>query len=527
MSPAPNVRGHRKFGWADDIVAPRQEIDTLSLLHEEASIQRRLDGAELTAGNFLDKYREARNHYREKSQARAWGQELTESEQTESQETEPTWTARLAQGVAVFGAQASIRARRQSRSRSVLICSCADRSGVLAALSEAVADEGGNILSAFMSAVAGHLVTALLLSGSSIDPETAQQRVSDQTQQQPDDDVRIVCTPLKTNDVYWARPGSGCWHASARFRGDASLLLALTGAIHEHEIPLVAASSWLEADAETNDDRVQVVDLNFAVNAGPRGEDLRVIRDIEAKVTESRPGVQLNIVPVTWPTRSWSHDHAKRPNSRVAVMTVVGHARPGFVHDTLRTLIDGVEAVVEIRSVSMALLEGASVLTIMFTRSRQSRLRDVDQQIRTKLTSTLAGSDQSAPIAVQIVKAAKTNDDGQRSKGETHPSRASGPDWPTHELSIVAVEQPRVVAKVARLLAGSNVNIIWFVSHVLDPMVGERWPMYAIQMHIHVPPDLRDEVGARLRTLADTERWEDVSMREWSLADGADVASGH
>jgi hypothetical protein len=79
------------------------------------------------------------------------------------------------------------------------------------------------------------------------------------------------------------------------------------------------------------------------------------------------------------------------------------------------------------------------------------------------------------------------------------------------------VEQPWVLAKVARVLAKLGVNITWLVSYVLEPMIGQSWPRCALEMHIHVEDEKRSEVDAALRSLANAEGWGNVSLRPWSL----------
>ena len=87
----------------------------------------------------------------------------------------------------------------------------------------------------------------------------------------------------------------------------------------------------------------------------------------------------------------------------------------------------------------------------------------------------------------------------------------------THELSLEVPEQSRVVMKVAHLLAEFKVNITWFVSHVREPTVGERWPICDIHMHLHIKPKKYEAVDAALRSLAEREGWEDIHLEKWSV----------
>jgi glycine cleavage system regulatory protein len=505
--------GRSKFGWADDVVAPRQEIDTLSLLLEEDAIQAALlaaDDIDITEESFLELYKAARDGHRAGSTTARSGAKRT---------------AELTQLLARFGAQASIRARRQTQQRTVLICSCPDKPGILAALSEAIASEGGNIIGAFMSVVGEHLVTAFLLSGlgeSGIKPDTARERLIEIARRQrtrvPDpDQIKIVSTPMKLDDgEYWARPGAVWRHASARYRGEASLLRELTGAIAMRDLPLIALSSWREADSESAGESIQVVDLNLAVTSAEPGGESKIVRALEADVKRSLPEIQLDIVPVNWPTRYRSHGDDEAHATREAVVTVVGQARPGFVHYSVRALED-VPGVIKIRGSSMAILEGISVLTVVFTHGGRFSFEEMQQPVKSRLSAELTDHEHARPMAVQVAEG-WTRHPNEDASGVTDPAEASGMDWPTHELSIQALEQPRVVAKVARLLAEFDVNVTWFMSAVLDPVVGEHWPICAIRMHLHVPRELAAEIDARLRTLADSEGWREAYLRDWSLA---------
>lgn len=520
-----NPASREKVGWADDVVAPRQEIDTLSLLLEEHAIQTALDAIEmeraeahlekLTEENFLEFYQAAREEYRHRGSAGRVGAQKA---------------ATLAQSLARFGAQASIQARRQTQQRTVLICSCPDGSGILAALSEAIANDGGNIMSAFMSVVGDHLVTAFLLSGlgeSGINPDVARRQMIEigkrHRSQMPDPGkIRLVSTPMKLGDgEYWARPGAHWGHASARYRGEASLLRELTGAIATRDLPLIALSSWREADSEADGESIQVVDLNLAVTSELPGRERKIVRELEADLKKELPEIQLDIIPVEWPTRFRSHGNDEAGGLREAVMTIVGQARPGFVHYSVRALED-FPSVVKIRASSMAILEGVSVLTVVFTHGDRFSFEEIQQQVRNRMSAELTDHKHARPLAVQITQvhpsdSPRPDGDGLRTNKD-EALGGGGKDWPTHELSVQAAEQPRVVAKVARLLAAFDVNITWFMSAVLDPVVGEDWPICQVRMHLHLePPERASEVESRVRSLADAEGWREAYLRGWSL----------
>jgi glycine cleavage system regulatory protein len=372
-----------------------------------------------------------------------------------------------------------------------------------------------------MSLVSGHLVTAFLLSGSSIDAAAVQLRLPH---------LRIDCMPISSDSVDWPLPGSSCWHANARLRGDTHLLLELTRVISERQLPIVALSSWLESDAEQRadpathgttgaEDRVEVVDLNFAVAPEPGGDDHHIVDELEAEIRQILPDAQLDIKLVTWPTRYRAQKNIVPTHASDVVVTVVGHARPGFVRSVLlgltraATRVD--DAIVELCGSSMAILDGVSVFTMVFKRVRNVELQNLDRQIRNALSLQLRQRHQHMPIGVQVVEATAGWQDETEQRETTSSNR---PDWPTHELTIRVADQPRVIAKVARLLASLKVNITWFVSHVLEPVIGERAATYAIKMHLSVPSESLDEVSASLRSLKEAEGWKEVSMREWSLA---------
>jgi glycine cleavage system regulatory protein len=474
---APDKLANLKFGWAYDIVAPRQEIDTLSRLYEEATIQSALDGLQLKPKDFLAAHRQAREDYRK-------GKLSLEPSVTE--------TVNLTQDLALFGAQASARARRKSSDRAVLSCNCPDEPGVLADVAKAIVDQGGEFIGAFMSVVAGHFVNAFLLSGSGIDPETLCPGREDLT---------VGYMRGKAYDIEWPHPGSSCWHASARLRGPTSLLLELTREIGKREIPLIALTHWREKDGKGED--IQVVDLNFALAPRPPGEDLQTVRDLEAAVQARLDNVQLDITHVISPTqyRYKAQSDVVSAKEGDVIMTVVGRSQPLFVHDVLRTLED-IEAILDMRGSSMAILEGVCVLTIVLARAPQIS----EEQLERRIEKDLSKLRESRPIErVRVVKASRIvrNDESA---------------WPTHELRIQAAEQSRVVAEVASLLTDAKANISWFVSRVLDPVVGERAPVSAIEMHFHLPKETRaDRVEARLRTLAESRNWHEAHMAPWSL----------
>lgn len=478
----------KKADWAHDLDAPRQEINTLSLLYEEASIQELLafapDGSSsLRPDTFLDAYRKAREDSRNGRQS------LTPS---------VSETARLTQDVSLFGAKAAARARHPSRIRGLLSCICPDRVGVLAELSKLIASEGGNIEGAVMAIVAGHLVSVFVVSG-----------IREEMKRVPDD-LTVQFMELKAEDVDWPRPGSTAWQAKAALRGDAELLLELTAQIAALQLPLMTLASSRGPDPESKSGALETVELSFAVAPDPTGDELETIRRLEDAVADRLPKVQLDIVPATWPTPYRSQERGSGQRQRDLVMTVVGHAQPGFVNRVIRTVVE-IPAVVELRGSSMAILEGMTVLTLVLRRDKPSSPSDVERQIRRQVTRALMTAyPKTEPPQIQIVHG--TTSSPPETSGVIDPSK------PTHELRLQVVEQPGVIAKVSALLARREVNITWFVTQVGEPVVGERWPTCDIQMQLNMPEDKEGEVSAELRSLSQREGWAQASLREWSLA---------
>ena len=246
---------HRRYGWADDIIAPRQEFDTLAALDQEAWVQaaldrRRAELKDMSPEELLAAYKTALDEYR--AQPRAAG-------------ADETRIAELLQDVELFGAQASAGARQPSATRVVVSFSCPDRPGIVAAAAVAMAEAGGNIEAAFMSVVARQLVMAFLVSGQAADdPADLQERLESSLSDLGQ--VSLAVVPMEADEVEWPRPRSTYWHLSARFSGDARLLLTATEVIADAGLPVLALSSWLEGSLTGHGEDVQVVDLNFAVS---------------------------------------------------------------------------------------------------------------------------------------------------------------------------------------------------------------------------------------------------------------------
>ena len=182
----------------------------------------------------------------------------------------------------------------------------------------------------------------------------------------------------------------------------------------------------------------------------------------------------------------------------------------------------------------MAILEGISVLTLVLSRSDTSHrpAEELEAEFEKKLENALEAAGHRAPVT-RLRILSETNwagrDPDRRASGRSAEDSASaaaevGParERPTHELRLDVVEQPWVIAKVARVLARLEVNITWLVSHVLEPVVGQNWPRCAVEMHIHVPETALSDVGPALRSLADSEGWGAITLRPWSLTAGRD-----
>lgn len=484
----------KKVGWGRDIVAPRQEISVLSLLYEEAAIQAELEvrSEDLLPGGFLDAYREAREGYRTRTDATA---------------PSPEETNELIQRVALFGAQAAARARRPRSDRAMVTCVWPDEVGVLAILAEAIAAGGGNIEGATMSIVAGHLVTIFLVSGLK-DPPKCPRFAS-----------RLAFMRMAAHDVDWPRPGSSWWHVRASGRTDGSLLLGLTGEFAGRNLPLMNMASWQESGE--GGDAVESVDLHFAIAPEPDRDALHVARGIGDRVEQRIAEAKVDVLPARWPVvrrAETETEGSDGSDGSDVVMTVVGHAEPGFVNAVLSTLTGEIADVVAVRGTSMAILEGVTVLTVVFTRARASSLDDLRQQIGRCVARCLQELTDGAPITPIQVVSGKAGGKKKGSGKKTRRRRTR--QHPTHELSLQVPEQSQVVMKVARVLAARKINITWFVTHVREPMVGDRLPICDIQMHLHLPEgktELETEVRADLRSLTEREGWDEVLLERWSV----------
>jgi glycine cleavage system regulatory protein len=475
---------HNKPGWADDIVAPRQEVDMLSLLQETSGLQRAMKARDMTPDGFLDAYAELRNAYR---------QGLGER---------PKDIDDLLSRVTLFGAQAAARARRGSSQRAFLTCDCPDRPGVLAALAEQIADEGGNIIGGVMAVVAGHLVTALMVS----DWERGDQAI---VQEQIGEKL-VDSTPIEVDDVRWPRPGSNCWHLVARFRGEESLLEELTDVIRLQRAPVVALSSWVETGQEVvGDGDIQVVDLNFALAPRNKHEESRAVTHIVGDVKQRLGGVQVQVAPVPVPVHYRPRMSAPASAAdKLIVTTILGRARPGFVHRAIRT-IGEVGAVRPVKCASMALLEGDTVLTVAIDTATSMQSDDdraeIQRLIAARLRSSLRTKGQRRLIALHFgVPSSSQSADGDDQQLPTQ-------QLPTHRLRVRAREQPRVIAKLARMLKDEGANITWFASQVREPVIGDVWPICDTQMQVHVK-DGKNDIEQRLSALANAEGWQ----RAWA-----------
>jgi glycine cleavage system regulatory protein len=481
----------KNFGWADDIVAPRQEINTLALLYEQEEIDKKLP-AELSPKQFLEEYRKARDAYRDGP----------------GSPSNPELTAELTQRVELFGAKASAHARREPGNRWMLTCIGPDRPGVLASLAEMIAAEGGNIEGAVMSIVAGHLVTVFFVAAADLGtPEPTVEGYPD---------LIVNCTAMEPADADWPRPGSTWWHARARGRADASLLLTFPGALAKRNFPLIRMSSWHEPGSTPDQPDVEIVDLNFAIAQDPSRNDLLTRREIESEVKEKVAEAQIDMLPARWPTQHRAEGEVGRTRDQDMVMTVVGHAEPGFVHTVLTTLMEDVGGVVDIRGSSMAILDGMTVLTVVFRRAQETAVEELKSQVKKQVAHSLRTSDRGVPltpIQLATIEPSKPKKGKKKKQGDSQ----SDIHTSTHELSLEVPEQSRVVMKVAQLLAEFGVNITWFVSHVREPTVGERWPICDIHMHLHIKPRKYEEVDSALRSLAEREGWEDIRIEKWSV----------
>ena len=491
----------RNYGWADEIVSPAHEFDTLLALDQEEWISASLATIEnLTDVNFADEYRKAREAYRAYRRDHAIDEERVAS---------------LLDQARLFGYQASVRARQVSSQRVVVSFSARDRLGIVAEASQALAAASGNVEGAYMSVVAEQLLMTFLLSAPA--PRTAEECAREFSQALAKigyENAAIV--PLEAEDSDWPRPGSSFWHLTARQVGTSDLIIPMTETIAECGIPVLALSSWEEQPLSADGDIAKVVDLNLAIAPHPRADPVQAILELKAKINDRLRHAQISYSPVALPTRFQPIGRVIEADEDSLVLTLLGHAEPGLVCATLKSVSNLMGPTHDLRGSTMAVLEGVTAFTMVLApRPGHDGTEVIAGDIETRIVTDL----RSQNFAPRVARLHRSSGDRRPEAGD----RATASGSPTHELAIQVAEQPWVLARVSRVLASTNVNINWLVSYVLEPLIGEPVPRCAMEMQIAIPPDRVNEVERELRSLAATPGWNRVVLRDWMVRsdDGA------
>lgn len=473
-----------RYGWADPVLAPAQEFDATAALEREVLLHRGLeDRPGETPSQYLVRYRAARKNY----------------ERAPEHLAAEEYRAVLDE-FALFGAQASARARKGTSDRFVANFTCPDRPGVLAAVAGALAANGANIQGALMSVVARQVATTIVASGdlnaADIEQELAKALSFCDSNAKP----TVVRRPPEAVD--WPKPGSTLWHLTVRTPERFDVVERVSRQIWLAGLPLVALSTWIETPIEGGLS-VCVVDLNFAVAVGI-ASDLNASAIAEAvgqAVTNELPRSTVALAPVDWPTRGRPLGAVVAAQTAGFVMTVVGHAEPGFVYHVVRALGNAsAREDMRLLGATMAVLEGFSVFTLVVTHGPN----EVDAEtIRSGVEKSLMDALGQAPVA-QI--------------HELDTTAGFGLDSPTHELRVQVLERAGVLSSIAQVLKDANVNIVWMVSYVLEPLIGQSWRRCSVELHLAFPDDeSMNLVSGRLRSLEDAEGFESVVLRPWSV----------
>jgi glycine cleavage system regulatory protein len=490
----------RNFGWADNIIAPPQEFDIRAAVDQEAWIAEKMRGTEVTRDNYAAQYDAALKAYRE-----------TRTKEPATEER----MERLLDDIALFGAQASVRARQASGNRFVATFNAPDQPGLVAKAATALADAGGNIEGASMSVVAHQLLMAFLVSGPDPDQEGELQGVLEDALNDVGG-VKPAVASTTVSDPDWPRPGSTFWHMTARLPGGAAeLLTTVTNAVADERLPLLALSAWSETGSSGMDAPVQVVDLNLAIKPSSDDSAPAVLGRLDGKIRDGARKAQITFIPVAWPTRSPALGDAAGAEPGDLVLTVLGHAQPGFVRTVLEATRAAFRTRPVLRGATMAILESVTVLTVVLSRpGSDCDLSQLENDIQTRLSATDREEHHPTPVA-------RLHDVAPVPAGSKYFR-----ERPTHELRIQVKEQPGVIANVARMLADAGVNITWLASYVLEPRVGQAWFRCAVEMHLHFPANAPHErVDRELRTL-EKMQGADVSLQPWSLSADRNGASG-
>ncbi len=500
-----------------DAIAPDIELDTIRLVERELLMDTDLIGdlpENPEPERFWECYLDAQD---------AYGRARRDRERHDPVALK-AGVERALDSVWWFGDQASRRARHKSMERVLVNFTLPDRRGIVAETAQALAAVGANVQGGRMTIIGGSLIMTLLLSGR----ESARQ-----AQATFDKALRKACgsdlsstlavVQLAAANADYPLPGSTFWHLVARQQEGADLLTGVTGILVDDAAIVSLTSTQVDGDEH-------LVDLTFAL-APQRGTDpTRRAQQLREQVQANVGDAQVTLTPVGPPSSATDRGRTT-PVGSTLVLTIVGRAEPGFVDRSL-TAVKAETGLSSIYASSMVVLEGISVLTIILPPERTDQLRE----------ATSSPSRFEHAIAAKIL-------DGQKNphlvrlhmppkSPKTKATKKVEPS-PTHVVEIQVVEQPRVLARTAQVLADNKANIIWLTSHVLEPRVGETWSRCAITLHV-VIPDEREQAGksgkqrkrsknsvgrrpvdaidAGLKSLAAREGWDRIGLRPWTLA---------
>jgi hypothetical protein len=204
----------------------------------------------------------------------------------------------------------------------------------------------------------------------------------------------------------------------------------------------------------------------------------------------------------TWGSGS---PQAHRPSLREddGVLVTLGRGRPGFVHRVIELLTDEGTFPLDVRALSVVVLEDICVVTSVVARRSLLRLGSTHAQVESRICSGLAQTHGSAVVRVDVGARPQPGDERL---------------FPTHELTLAVREQPGVIAELCDELLSFGVNVYWLSSAVLKPRFGEAGPRCVVAMQLQVSPESESDLDSRLRTLATATGWEAVSFKPWSIS---------
>lgn len=517
------ARGREGKTLETDAFAPDIELDTIRLVEHEVLMNPDLID-DLPENPEPERFWECYVH----------AQDAYERARRDREERDPMAVKTGVEGaldsVWWFGDQASRRARHKSMERVLVNFTLPDRCGIVAEAAQALAAVGANVQGGRMTIIGGNLIMTLLLSGR----ESARQ-----AQATFDKALRNTCgndasstlavVPLAAANADYPLPGSTFWHLVARQQEGADLLTGVTEILAEDAAIVSLTSTHVDGDEH-------LVDLTFAL-APQRGTDpTRKAQRLREQVQENVGDAQVTLTPVGPPSSATDRGRTT-PVSRALVLTIVGRAEPGFVDRSLAA-VKAETGLSAIYASSMVVLEGISALTIILPPERTDQLREAtgspshfEQAIAAKILDR-----QKHPHLVRLHVPPKSSK-ASKATMTVEPS-------PTHVVELQVVEQPRVLARAAQVLADNKANIIWLTSHVLEPRVGETWSRCAITLHVVIPdeheqPGTRgkqkkrakgkqtagdpvgrrpvDAIDAGLKSLAAREGWDRIWLRPWTL----------